>query len=102
MRTDPDRIEIIARLTLMGVNSLDAAFELVDGYEQSCVGDARALVPPPRGDGSGSEDAGGLVQRLLVEQRRRAIDADMAWIAYARAELRAAKNAHDQSGERLL
>ena len=33
----------------------------------------------------------GVVERLLIEERRRMIDAQLGWITYARAELRAVR-----------
>ena len=89
VRSDPQRVEMLGRMTLAGVHSVEAALDFVDRYEQECVREAQELAPssaaaPPAADG-----VSGLVERLLVEERRRMIDAQLGWITYARAELRA-------------
>ncbi len=99
VREDPQRVEMLGRLTLAGVNSVEAALGFIDGYEQQCVREAQALAPPAD-VGSASGALVGLVQRLLLEERRRRIDAQLAWISYARAELRAANECSAVGEER--
>jgi DNA-binding PadR family transcriptional regulator len=91
LRSDPQRVEMLGRMTLAGVHSVEAALDFVDRYEQECVGDAKSLVGVPSCAGSGSDGVAGVVERLLVEERRRMIDAQLAWITFARAELRAVR-----------
>ncbi len=88
VRNDPQRVEMLGRMTLAGVHSVEAALDFVDRYEHECVRDAQELERP-RGSVSGCGGISGLVERLLIEERRRMIDAQLAWITYARAELRA-------------
>ncbi|HEX3520223.1 MAG TPA: PadR family transcriptional regulator [Solirubrobacteraceae bacterium] len=90
VRDDPERVEMLGRLTLAGVQSIEAALDFLDYYEQSCEQDARSLVASPPAEG---EDDGRvrLVQELLLEERRRMIDAQFGWISYARRRLRAAQ-----------
>jgi DNA-binding PadR family transcriptional regulator len=91
VRTDPQRVEMLGRMTLAGVQSIDAAVDFIARYEQECVREAQELARPQRGEGAASFGVAGVVERLLIEERRRMIDAQLAWISYARAELRAAE-----------
>jgi DNA-binding PadR family transcriptional regulator len=91
VRTDPQRVEMLGRMTLAGVHSVDAAVDFIARYEQECVREAQELARPQRSDGVVSFGIAGVVERLLIEERRRMIDAQLAWISYARAELRAAE-----------
>ena len=81
-------------MMLAGVHSVEAALDFVARYERECIREAQELAPPaaeaPSADDGGASD---LVERLLIEERRRMIDAQLAWITYARAELRAARAA---------
>jgi DNA-binding PadR family transcriptional regulator len=92
VRSDPQRVEMLGRMTLAGVQSIDAAVDFIARYEQECVREAQELARPQRSDGSASFGLAGVVERLLIEERRRMIDAQLAWISYARAELRAAES----------
>jgi DNA-binding PadR family transcriptional regulator len=95
VRNDPQRVEMLGRMTLAGVHSVEAALDFIGRYERECIREAQELSRPldavdvdvdvERGDISG------VVERLLIEERRRMIDAQLAWISYARAELRAAR-----------
>jgi DNA-binding PadR family transcriptional regulator len=89
VRNDPQRVEMLGRMTLAGVHSVGAALEFIARYEQECIREAQELARPSTNGASGSVGVSGVVQRLLIEERRRMIDAQLAWIAYARAELRA-------------
>jgi DNA-binding PadR family transcriptional regulator len=98
VRNDPQRVEMLGRMTLAGVRSFDAALDFIGRYERECVREAQELA---RHDGVEPSDYGGLsavVERLLIEERRRMIDAQLAWISYARAELRGARVAASESG----
>ncbi len=88
VRNDPQRVEMLGRMTLAGVHSVEAALEFIGRYERECVREAQELERPP-GSESGCGGISELVERLLIEERRRMIDAQLAWITYARAELRA-------------
>ncbi|HLM86250.1 MAG TPA: PadR family transcriptional regulator [Solirubrobacteraceae bacterium] len=89
VRNDPQRVEMLGRMTLAGVHSVGAAAQFIAGYEQECVREAQELARPGRSMVANSAGITGLVERLLIEERRRMIDAQLAWITYARAELRA-------------
>jgi hypothetical protein len=86
-------------MTLAGVHSVEAAVDFIGRYEQECVREAQELARPQRSDGVVSFGIAGVVERLLIEERRRMIDAQLAWISYARAELRAAESNHGAENE---
>lgn len=88
VRTDPRVADVLGRFMLAAMSSVDAALDFLDSYEQRCVQDAAALAPPSQ-EGPPPAEVVGAVQRLLLDKQRRAIDADLAWISYAKAELRA-------------
>jgi DNA-binding PadR family transcriptional regulator len=63
------------------------ALEIVDRYEQACLAEASRPIggePPASPDGTSA-----LLQRLIAEDGRLAIAAKLAWIEYARRELKA-------------
>jgi len=91
VRNDPQRVEMLGRMTLAGVQSVEAALDFIGRYERECVREAQELSRPINGAVAGRGDISGVVERLLVEERRRMIDAQLGWITYARAELRAAR-----------
>jgi DNA-binding PadR family transcriptional regulator len=91
VRSDPQRVEMLGRMTLAGVRSVEAALDFIARYERECIRDAQELARPSPAARSGDDGVGGLVERLLIEERRRMIDAQLAWINYARAELLAAR-----------
>jgi DNA-binding PadR family transcriptional regulator len=91
VRNDPQRVEMLGRMTLAGVHSVEAALDFVGRYERECVREAQELARPGDDPASGCSGISGLVERLLIEERRRIIDAQLAWITYARAELRAVR-----------
>ena len=87
VRNDPQRVEMLGRMTLAGVQSVEAALDFIGRYERECVREAQELSRPINGAVAGRGDISGVVERLLVEERRRMIDAQLGWITYARAEL---------------
>ncbi len=87
VRTNPQSADVMGRLMLAAMISIDAAFDFVHSYEQKCLQDAKALTPPPNQEGT--PELVGLVQRLLLDRERRALDADLDWLRYAKDELRA-------------
>jgi DNA-binding PadR family transcriptional regulator len=91
IRNDPQRVEMLGRMMTAGVHSVEAASDFIDRYEQQCVDDAKQLAPRSHGEQSG-QGLASLMGRLLVEERRRMIGAQLDWLAYARAELRAARS----------
>jgi DNA-binding PadR family transcriptional regulator len=91
VRSDPQRVEMLGRMTLAGVHSVEAALDFISRYERECVREAQELARPIDSAASDCSGISGLVERLLTEERRRIIDAQLAWITYARAELRAVR-----------
>ncbi|HTU78008.1 MAG TPA: PadR family transcriptional regulator [Solirubrobacteraceae bacterium] len=89
VRSDPQRVEMLGRMALAGVRSIEAALDFIAAYEQECVREAQELARPGEPPAAGSAGVSRVLERLLVEERRRMIDAQLAWITYARAELRA-------------
>lgn len=90
VRNDPQRVEMLGRMTLAGVHSVEAALDFIGRYERECIREAQELSRPIDGEVDNG-DISGVVERLLIEERRRMIDAQLAWIAYARAELRSVR-----------
>jgi DNA-binding PadR family transcriptional regulator len=88
VRSDPQRVEMLGRMAFAGVRSVDAALDFIARYEQECVREAQELARPSELGASASPGIARVLERLLVEERRRMIDAQLAWITYARAELR--------------
>ncbi len=88
VRNDPQRVEMLGRMTLAGVHSVEAALDFIGRYERECVREAQELSRPA-GAAPGHGGISAVVERLLIEERRRMIDAQLSWITYARAELRA-------------
>lgn len=92
VQNDPSRAEMLGRMILAGVHSVEAALDFLEHYEQGCIQQAKLLAVPDVGEESDAGGVSGLVGRLLIEERRGVIDADMAWITRARAELRALRD----------
>jgi DNA-binding PadR family transcriptional regulator len=66
----------------------EAALEIVERYEQACLAEASRL--PIAGEGRTAIDGTAeLLARLIAEERRLAVGAKLAWIEYARRELKA-------------
>ncbi len=89
VRNDPQRVAMLGRMALVCVHSVEAAMDFIARYERECVREAHELARPSASARSGEDGLSALLERLLVEERRRMIDAQLAWITYARAELRA-------------
>ncbi len=88
LRGDPGRTEMLGQLVLAGIDGIVAALELLDRYEEQCLLELQEMSPPIASWQSSSV-VSRLVERLIVEERRRTIDAQLKWVDYARAELRA-------------
>lgn len=66
----------------------ELAREVIDGYEQACLREAgRGTVGPP--EAGSDERHSQLAGRLANEENRLALGARLAWVQYARRELRA-------------
>jgi PadR family transcriptional regulator, regulatory protein AphA len=73
------------QLALLGPS---AALEVIDRCEQACLEEATAMPTVGRAEPSGDR-ASGLVERLVSEEDRLRMGARLAWIQYARSELKA-------------
>jgi DNA-binding PadR family transcriptional regulator len=95
VQNDPYRAEMLGRMILAGVHSVDAALDFLEHFEQGCIQQAKQLALPAATEASVVGGVSGLVERLLTEERRGVIDSDLAWITRARAELRALRDGDD-------
>jgi DNA-binding PadR family transcriptional regulator len=100
VRTDPQRVAMLGRMALACVHSVEAAMDFIGRYEQECVREAQELARPAPTSEASADGLSAVLERLLVEERRRMIDAQLAWITYARAELRAVPSRSGRVGTR--
>lgn len=77
--------------------SPETALKVIERYEHACLAEARRL-PTARDAGAGLDRSSALLGRLIAEERRLAIGAKLAWIEYARRELRAPVGARSSRG----
>jgi hypothetical protein len=82
---------MLGRLTAAGVHSVEAALDSIVRYQEECVREAQDLAGPGAST-DGESDLSSLLERLVIEERRRMIEAQLAWANYARAELLAVKS----------
>jgi hypothetical protein len=89
MRENDRRSRLLARQLALLVPEPGLALEVLDRYERECLEEAEqapAIVARVRGD---REPAAHVAGRLAAEERRVSLDARLAWVEYARRELRA-------------
>ncbi len=85
MRSDPDRLEMLARIASICFLGANAMLEVIDRYESDCVQEMKALpAPDPEDEDSGVAE---LVESLVVDQRRREVRARIDWAVHARRVL---------------
>jgi DNA-binding PadR family transcriptional regulator len=90
LRADPQRSELLSRLASTGLRRAEVMMGVIDCYEEACLREGLAVATRSQSHRPASVDAMvGLVEDLIVEERRRAVDAQLGWIAYARNEIRA-------------
>jgi DNA-binding PadR family transcriptional regulator len=78
---------LVIELTALMRNP-EMALGVIDGYEHACLAEASSM--PISQGGSEEHDGGaGLRARLTAEEHRLAVGAKLAWIEYARRELKA-------------
>lgn len=103
MRDDPQHVELLRRLAAAGGAGFDQVgvmHELVDHYERGCVEEASRLpLPRARSAATPAAAAGELVERLMLAARRGLLDAQFAWIDYARKEIDAFAQARAGDGD---
>lgn len=88
LRDDEDRVELLGKLITVGARDVGALGDLLDRYDAECVA-ATQRMPLADRSAAASESAAEFVQRLVGEERRFVIEAQLRWIDYAREELRA-------------
>ncbi len=100
LRSDPGRTEMLGQLVLAGIDGIVAALEFLDRYEEQCLLELQEMSLSSASWRS-SNAVSELVDRLIVEEKRRTIDAQLKWVDYARAELRAfaEQGAKEKEGE---
>lgn len=98
LRDDGARVELIGRLIATGARDLRAIGDLIDRYETECVAASQQLPLADRtAADAGVEHERDFVRRLVREERRFVLEAQLRWIDLAREELRA--RAARQSGD---
>jgi DNA-binding PadR family transcriptional regulator len=70
---------------------------VIDAYERACLSQANRL-PIARERGASSDGTSELLARLIAEDNRLAVGAKLAWIEYARRELKALIGASSERG----
>lgn len=90
LRDDEQRVELMGRLIAVGARRPDALSEIVDRYEQECVAASQRMPlfdrDPAR---AAAETDHEFMMRLVAEERRFTLEAQMGWIAFAREEMAA-------------
>jgi DNA-binding PadR family transcriptional regulator len=89
IRDDEQRIELMGRLIAVGARRLDALGEIVDRYEHECVEAVSRMPLARREPGGERETEHEFTTRLVAEERRFALEAQLLWIEFARQELAA-------------
>jgi DNA-binding PadR family transcriptional regulator len=88
LREDPQRLALLSRLASTSLRRANAMLEVIDRYEEECMLEARQIAMPVQVEDPASSDATGeLLCELIVEQRRRVVDAQLEWCAYARSQI---------------
>ncbi|MDW5597496.1 helix-turn-helix transcriptional regulator [Conexibacter stalactiti] len=89
LRDDEERIELLGRLIAVGARDLGALGDLIDRYDAECVSVSQRIPLVDRSAAqAGVEPEREFVQRLVAEERRFVLEAQLRWIDYAREELR--------------
>lgn len=91
IREDPRREELLRRLLATGARDARAMLQVIDVYERACLDDVarngRAFDDAAL---DGDDRVGELRERLIAEERRLAREAQLKFISFARAHIRAA------------
>jgi DNA-binding PadR family transcriptional regulator len=97
LQENPERTGLLSRLATTGLLGAEAMLDVIDRYEEQCLQAARRAGVPGPGPTAltdGEEDvpqngqSSELMQRLIAEEQRLAIEAQLRWIVYARSEIR--------------
>ena len=84
MGADAPRAELLVRLRCGAAGDAGALPRMLDDHERAC----RAELAQIRAEAACDGDA--LLERLAREQRRLGVEARLAWVGYAREQLREA------------
>jgi len=96
IRDDPQRSGLLGRLAVTGVQGREAMLEVIDRYERECLQESARVRLSDRADcAAGASSLAGLMERLLAEEQRLSIGAQLQWIALARREIRDYTAAHE-------
>jgi len=89
MRENDRRSRLLARQLALLVPEPELALGVLDRYERECLEEAEHTpVSSPR-IAVGREGGSHTAERLAAEERRLSLDARLAWVEYARRELKA-------------
>ncbi|MBB4664772.1 helix-turn-helix transcriptional regulator [Conexibacter arvalis] len=88
LRDDEERVELLGKLIAVGARDPEALGDMLDRYDAECVA-ATQRMPLADRAAAGVEPPAEFVRRLVAEERRFVLEAQLRWIDYAREELRA-------------
>jgi DNA-binding PadR family transcriptional regulator len=90
LRDDERQIELLGRLIAVGARDLGALSDVIDSYDAECVAASQQMPLADRSAANaGTEHERDFVQRLVREERRFVLEAQLRWIDFAREEVRA-------------
>lgn len=89
LKQDHRGAELLSRISTVGVLGLHAILHVIDCYERDCMRRAEAMELPERIEErlSGTGGVIGLAGLLVAEQQRLALEAELAWAAFARRQI---------------
>jgi DNA-binding PadR family transcriptional regulator len=90
IRVDPQRPGLLARMASIGMHGVEAMLDVLERYEQECLRERCSMAHTPASGTSARtpDTVSQLMDRLVAEEQRLSIDAQLRWVAYAREELR--------------
>jgi|GEM_PF-1856579 len=100
MSDDPQRLELLGRITSAGLLGIDAVLDVIDRYQRECMEQLRALPTGSDELDAGESSLEQLTDTLLADQRRRELRARNDWALYARGVLEAHAQSAVASAER--
>jgi len=89
MRENDRRSRLLARQLALLVPEPELALGVLDRYERECLEQAEQAPMSSARIAGGRERASQTAARLAAEERRLSLDARLAWVEYARRELKA-------------
>lgn len=82
------RTELLGRVATVGVLGLRAMLDVVERHEQECLSEAEEIELPAIDESIPlRDDLSDLAAVLVAEQQRLAIEAELAWVAFARRQI---------------